>query len=183
MSEIWDLIIIGGGAAGFYAAITCAEARPRTRVLILEKSARVLQKVKISGGGRCNVTHDCLDPKRMASFYPRGHRALVGPLHHFGVKDTIRWFNARGVQLKTESDGRMFPTTDDSTTIIDCLSDAADKAGVSVRTSHGVKDITVIDSAAFSGFELTMHRQEPLRARKVLLATGGTRSAAGASLA
>lgn len=183
MSETWDLIIIGGGAAGFYAAITCAEARPGTRVLIVEKSARVLQKVKISGGGRCNVTHDCPDPKRMASFYPRGNRALIGPLHHFGVLDTIRWFNARGVQLKTESDGRMFPTTDDSTTIIDCLSAAADKAGVEIRTSHGVKDITPIDSAAFTGFELTMHRQEPLRARKVLLATGGTRTAAGASLA
>lgn len=183
MSEAWDLIIIGGGAAGFYAAITCAEARPATRVLILEKSARVLQKVKISGGGRCNVTHDCLEPRRMASFYPRGHHALLGPLHHFGVRDTIAWFNARGVQLKTESDGRIFPTTDTSETIIDCLRDAAQKAGVEVQTSAAVHGITPIKSSNFVGFELALQRKEPLRARKVLLATGGTRAAMGASLA
>lgn len=183
MTDTWDLIIIGGGAAGFYSAITCAEARPGTRVLILEKSARVLQKVKISGGGRCNVTHDCPDPKRMASYYPRGNRALIGPLHHFGVLDTIRWFNARGVQLKTESDGRMFPTTDDSSTIIDCLSTAAEDSGVEVRTSNAVKAITPIDSSELNGFEIALHRKSPLRARRVLLATGGTRSSGGARLA
>jgi len=183
MSETWDLIIVGGGAAGFYAAITCAEARPGTRVLILEKSARVLQKVRISGGGRCNITHDCLDPKRMATFYPRGHDALLGPLHHFGVRDTIAWFNARGVQLKTESDGRIFPTTDDSETIIDCLRDAAQKAGVVVQISTAVHGITPIESQRFDGFELALHHKEPLRTRKVLLATGGTRAATGASLA
>jgi len=183
MSETWDLIIVGGGAAGFYGAITCAEARPGTRVLILEKSPRVLQKVKISGGGRCNVTHDCLDPTRMATFYPRGHRALLGPLHRFGVRDTIRWFKARGVQLKTESDGRIFPITDDSATIIDCLEDAAKKAGVEIRTSTAVHGISPINSAPFNGFELAIHGKDPLRARKVLLATGGTRAASGASLA
>lgn len=183
MSETWDLIIIGGGAAGFYAAITCAEANQNARVLIVEKSARVLQKVRISGGGRCNVTHDRPDPKRMASFYPRGNRALIGPLHHFGVLDTIRWFESRGVQLKTESDGRMFPTTDDSATIIDCLRGAADRAGVEVRTSTAVKQISPVDSPAFDGFEVALHRKDTLRAQKVLLATGGTRSASAASLA
>lgn len=189
MSKIWDAIIVGGGAAGYYGAITCANALKAgstgtsdPRVLIVERAPRVLQKVKISGGGRCNVTHDCFDPKRMANHYPRGHLELIGPLHHFGVRETVRWFEGRGVELKTESDGRMFPTTDDSQTIIDCLRGAADEAGVELRTRAAVNEIRHLseDDAAF---ELIMHDGEPLRARKVLLATGGTRSASGARLA
>ncbi|QDG54942.1 NAD(P)/FAD-dependent oxidoreductase [Persicimonas caeni] len=177
---MWDAIIIGGGAAGFYGAITCANALPRrARVLIVERARRVLQKVKISGGGRCNVTHDCFDPKRMATHYPRGNKALIGPLHRFGVRETVRWFTARGVELKTEADGRMFPTTDDSQTVIDCLQDAADRAGVELWTSAGVEAITPIDE----GFELALRDGRTVRTRTVLLATGGTRSTSGASLA
>ncbi|WP_174769525.1 BaiN/RdsA family NAD(P)/FAD-dependent oxidoreductase [Persicimonas caeni] len=180
MTDIWDAIIIGGGAAGFYGAITCANALPRrARVLIVERARRVLQKVKISGGGRCNVTHDCFDPKRMATHYPRGNKALIGPLHRFGVRETVRWFTARGVELKTEADGRMFPTTDDSQTVIDCLQDAADRAGVELWTSAGVEAITPIDE----GFELALRDGRTVRTRTVLLATGGTRSTSGASLA
>ncbi|MFP4597615.1 MAG: NAD(P)/FAD-dependent oxidoreductase [Persicimonas sp.] len=196
MSKIWDAIIVGGGAAGFYGAITCANAlragstqTSDPRVLIVERAPRVLQKVKISGGGRCNVTHDCFDPKRMAGHYPRGHLELIGPLHHFGVRETVRWFEERGVELKTESDGRMFPTTDDSQTIIDCLRGAADEAGVELRTKAAVKDIrrlpraNQLENDRQPAFELIMGDGEPLRARKLLLATGGTRSSSGARLA
>lgn len=180
MTDTWDAIIIGGGAAGYYGAITCANAAPgKARVLILERAKRVLQKVKISGGGRCNVTHDCFDPKRMATNYPRGNKALIGPLHRFGVRETVRWFTARGVELKTEADGRMFPTTDDSQTVIDCLQDAADEAGVELWTAEGVEAVTPVDQ----GFELSLRDGRTLKARSVLLATGGTRSTSGASLA
>jgi predicted Rossmann fold flavoprotein len=123
----------------------------------------------------------------MASFYPRGHRALIGPLHHFGVLETVRWFESRGVRLKTESDGRMFPTTDDSQTVMDCLQDAAAQAGVVVRTTAVVKEIARVEEGCgdndFVGFELVLHGNERLRARKILLASGGTRSAGGANLA
>jgi predicted Rossmann fold flavoprotein len=114
----WDLVVIGGGAAGFFAAITFAESAPGSRVLILEKTAHTLGKVKISGGGRCNVTHACFDPKALADHYPRGSKALIGPFNRWGATDTVDWFSARGVELKTEADGRMFPTTDSSQTII-----------------------------------------------------------------
>lgn len=183
MSETWDTIIVGGGAAGFFGAIACATASGGgAKVLILERSPRVLQKVKISGGGRCNVTHDCFDPKRMATHYPRGNKALIGPLHRFGVAETVRWFSQRGVELKTESDGRMFPVTDNSQTVIDCLRDAAEQAGVEVETSAAVKTIARNDEAK-GGFDLVLHGGRKLRARFVLLATGGTRSASGARLA
>ncbi len=172
----FDVIIVGGGAAGFFAAITCAEQDDDLRVLLLEKSRRVLQKVKISGGGRCNVTHACFDPREMATHYPRGHKALIGPLHRFGVSDTIQWFADRGVELKTELDGRMFPTTDDSVTIVECLNQAARQAGVQVRTRSGVRSIT-------PGFQVTLDSGDTLSAPVVLLATGGTRLRAGARLA
>lgn len=182
MSDIWDAVIVGGGAAGYFGAITCATRSPAKRVLIVERSSRVLQKVKISGGGRCNVTHDCLDPKRMAANYPRGNKALIGPLHRFGVRDTLRWFEGRGVQLKTEADGRIFPTTDDSQTVIDCLRDAADEAGVELWTSAAVKTIAPLDGDE-ARFEIVLHGNKRLRAQNVLLATGGTRSKSGAELA
>ena len=103
--EPWDLVVIGGGAAGFFAAITSAEAQPGSRVLILEKTAHVLGKVRISGGGRCNVTHACFDPKTLAGHYPRGSKSLIGPFHRWGADDTVEWFQSRGVELKTEADG------------------------------------------------------------------------------
>lgn len=125
-------LIIGGGAAGFFAAITCAEALPGARVVILEKGRDVLQKVKVSGGGRCNVTHACFEPGELVKNYPRGSKALLGPFHRFGPTDTVEWFGQRGVRLKTEADGRMFPVSDRSQTIMDCLTMAAEKAGVEV---------------------------------------------------
>lgn len=175
---IHDLITIGGGAAGFFGAITHAELSGRS-TLILEKTDRNLTKVKISGGGRCNVTHHIFEPRQLAKNYPRGERALIGPLHHWSSADTVAWFTERGVKLKTEPDGRMFPVSDDSQTIIDCLLRAAKDAGVKIRTRCGVTSITVRDDL----FHLLTESGETLQARHVLLATGGTRMAAGAKLA
>ena len=186
MTEDWNIIVIGGGAAGFFGAIICAERAPHKRVLILEKSRKVLTKVKISGGGRCNVTHDCFDPKAMATrHYPRGNKALIGPMFRFGVAETVRWFEGRGVELKTESDGRIFPTTDDSQTIINCLREAAREAGVVVRTSTGVKEVTPRGGRSENGdgFELLLDGGERLFADQVLLATGGTRLSRSEKLA
>src|SRR5580698_11077075 len=115
------MVIIGGGAAGFFAAITCAEQQRGGDIVILEKTGHFLSKVKISGGGRCNVTHACFDARELTARYPRGERALLAPFKTFQASDTVAWFEARGVKLKTESDGRMFPTSDSSQTIIDCL--------------------------------------------------------------
>ena len=186
-SQTADAVIVGGGAAGFFAAITCAEAIEhagrRPRVLILERARNVLQKVKISGGGRCNVTHDCLDPRRMSSNYPRGHKALIGPLHRFGVADTIAWFQRRGVALKVEPDGRMFPTTDDSQTVIDCLMGAAHAAGVEVRTSTHVERVVALGSGGAARFEVVLRGGARVETKSVLLATGGTRSKSGAEIA
>lgn len=174
---IYDLIVIGGGAAGFFAAIAHAENGGGS-TLIVERASSVLAKVKISGGGRCNVTHACFAPKELTKNYPRGSKALLGPLHRFGVEDTIEWFRSRSVELKTEADGRMFPTTDRSQTIIDCLEGAASSAGVEVRTGCGVREI-----APGEVFALETDHGEKLEARQVLVATGGTRLAAGARLA
>ncbi len=176
--ETWDLVVVGGGAAGFFAAITYAETHAGVRVLILEKSAGVLGKVKVSGGGRCNVTHACFDPRELASHYPRGSKSLIGPFHRWGAQDTVDWFQARGVPLKTEPDGRMFPTTDDSQTIVDCLTRSAAASGVETRTSCGVATIS-----RGANFKLTTEHGDTIAARSVLLATGGSRLAAGARLA
>jgi len=123
------VVIVGGGAAGFFAAIAAAEQG--AVVTILEKTSRCLDKVRISGGGRCNVTHAGFEPRDFAARYPRGGSALLGPFQKFSARDTMAWFEARGVKLKTESDGRMFPATDSSQTIVDCLMTAAQKAGES----------------------------------------------------
>lgn len=173
-----DLIVVGGGAAGFFAAITCAESSSKS-VLILEKTSHLLHKVRISGGGRCNVTHDCFEPRELTRHYPRGEKSLIGPFHRFGAADTVDWFARRGVTLKSESDGRMFPVTDDSQTIVDTLLGAARAAGVEVRTSAGVASIVRRDDA----FEVVTDRGTSYTAANVLLATGGTRSATGARLA
>lgn len=135
------IVIAGGGAAGFFGAIVAAEADPGARVLLLEKGAHLLAKVRVSGGGRCNVTHACFEPRELATRYPRGGRALIGPLTRFGPRETVAWFQSRGVVLKTEEDGRMFPVTDSSQTILDCLMSAAEKAGVEIRISSGVRSI------------------------------------------
>jgi len=169
-----DLIVVGGGAAGFFTAITCAENSDKA-VLILEKTTNLLHKVKISGGGRCNVTHDCVDPRALSASYPRGNKSLIGPFHRFGASETADWFTSRGVTLKTEPDGRMFPTTDDSQTIIDTLLDAAHRAGVKVFTSEAVTSIVKNGDT----FEIDTDSGDRYSARNVLLATGGTRNAAG----
>src|SRR6266480_3434569 len=115
------VIVVGGGAAGFFAAITCAETTPDAEVTVLERGPQFLSKVRISGGGRCNVTHACFDARELTTRFPRGERALVAPFRTFPASDTVAWFESRGVKLKTESDGRMFPVSDASQTIIDCL--------------------------------------------------------------
>lgn len=133
-------VVVGGGAAGFFAAIRSAELNPDAEVVLLERGKSVLGKVKISGGGRCNVTHACWTPQELVRHYPRGERELLGPFHHFACGDTVDWFEKRGVQLKIEEDGRMFPVTDDSQTIIDCLWSSAKRAGVQVLTGQRVDD-------------------------------------------
>src|SRR2546428_10096793 len=133
------VVVVGGGAAGFLAAITCAEAAPDAAVTLLERGPQFLSKVNISGGGRCNVTHACFDAREFATRFPRGERELIGPLQRFGARETVEWFESRGVKLKTEADGRMFPVTDSSQTIIDCLIGAARDAGVKLVTGCGVE--------------------------------------------
>jgi hypothetical protein len=174
------VIVVGGGAAGFFAAIACAEANPGAEVTILEKSAHFLGKVRISGGGRCNVTHACFDPTELTTRFPRGERALRAPFNTFQSRDTVEWFESRGVKLKTENDGRMFPTTDSSLTIIECLTRAATAAGVKLRTNSSVARITKQTSG---GFEVSIAGGESLVCDRVLLATGGCRAAAAGELA
>jgi hypothetical protein len=135
------IVIVGGGAAGFFAALTYAELRRNAEILILEKTAHFLAKVKISGGGRCNVTHACFDARELTSRYPRGERALIAPFQQFQAADTVAWFEQRGVKLKTEADGRIFPTTDSSQTIIDCLMNAANQAGIKLKTNCGAEGV------------------------------------------
>ncbi|MFK5958724.1 MAG: NAD(P)/FAD-dependent oxidoreductase [Lutibacter sp.] len=134
-------IVIGGGAAGFFAAINAAELNPEIEVLILEGSNKVLQKVKVSGGGRCNITHACFTPNELIEFYPRGKKELRGPFHQFMTGDTMEWFENRGVPLKIEDDNRVFPESNSSQTIIDCFLDSAKNAGVKVQTSTRVEAV------------------------------------------
>ena len=174
------IVIAGGGAAGFFAALACAEMRSGVEILILEKTSQFLSKVKISGGGRCNVTHACFDARELTARFPRGGRALISPFKQFQASDTVTWFAARGVKLKTESDGRMFPVTDSSQTIIDCLLNAAHQAGVKLKTNCGVEHVA---KKSDGGFELTFSSGETTACDKLLLATGGCRTPALGQLA
>jgi predicted Rossmann fold flavoprotein len=173
-----QIIIVGGGAAGFFAAITAAERGASVR--LLEKTSRFLDKVRISGGGRCNVTHSLFESRDFATRYPRGERALLGPFKQFSAQDTVAWFEARGVKLKTEADGRMFPVTDSSQTVVDCLCQAAEQAGVHSRLGCPVEAVT---KNADGRFELTLAGGERISGDKLLLATGGCRAAAAGHLA
>ncbi len=137
--EQFDIIIIGGGAAGFFTAINAAENNPKLRILILERGKEVLTKVRVSGGGRCNVTHAEFIPSELVKKYPRGEKELRGPFHKFMTGDTIAWFEKRGIALKTEEDGRMFPVTDSSQTIIDCFIKECKKLNIEVRKGHSLK--------------------------------------------
>lgn len=135
------VLVFGAGAAGYFAAIGAARCYPKAHVTLYEKSDKVLAKVRISGGGRCNVTHYQRDPRRLSKYYPRGERFLRKAFSRFAVEETIAWFAAEGVALKAEADGRMFPTTDDSATIIRALQEAANRAGVEVRLHAGVSGL------------------------------------------
>ena len=163
-----DLIVVGGGAAGIFAALRAKSCHPDARVLLLEKTAVLLAKVRISGGGRCNVTHSCFDPKQLVQNYPRGNKELLGPFHRFGPRDTIEWFQGRGITLKTEKDGRIFPATDSSETIIQCLLGEAKKLGVEIALRQRIQAIEKTEG----GFSLHLKEEEPLHCKKLLLATG-----------
>ena len=141
MNQNYDIIIVGGGAAGFFAAINIVEKNPKVKVAILERGKDVLEKVRISGGGRCNVTHACFEPNELVKFYPRGEKELRGPFHQFASGDTIEWFEKHGVEMKIEDDGRMFPISNSSQTIIDCFQKATQKLGIAVLTGQSVQSI------------------------------------------
>jgi predicted Rossmann fold flavoprotein len=141
MNSKYDIIIVGGGAAGFFTAINIAENNPKLKITILERGKNVLEKVRISGGGRCNVTHACFVPNDLVKFYPRGEKELRGPFHQFCSGDTIEWFEKRGVALKIEDDGRMFPTSDSSQTIIDCFLGLTQKLKIEVLTGQSVQSL------------------------------------------
>ena len=144
------MVVVGGGAAGFFAAVNCAQLRPECDVTVLEKSRKLLAKVKISGGGRCNVTHACFDNRRLVTNYPRGERELRNVFSRFSTADAVDWFQQRGVELITQDDGRMFPVTDQSQTIIDCLLREAHAAGVEIRTETEGKRACRCPTAASS---------------------------------
>jgi predicted flavoprotein YhiN len=201
------VIVVGGGAAGFFAAITCAETAPDAEVTVLERGPRFLSKVRVSGGGRCNVTHACFDARELTARYPRGGRALLVPFKNFQAGDTVAWFESRGVKLKTEADGRMFPVTDSSQTIMDCLINSAKAAGVKLRLNTGVESVVKNADGTFvlmpgrAGSPLrpavvtrtndgaqgtarpTEKSGEIIPCDRLLLATGGCRAAVAGQLA
>ena len=167
------IAIVGGGAAGFFAALACAEKQPGAEIIILEKTAHFLAKVKISGGGRCNVTHACFNAREFTTRYPRGERELIAPFQQFSATDTVAWFAANGVPLKTEADGRMFPKSNTSQTVIDCLLGRARAMGVKLMPNCGVE--SVVKKTA-GGFELKLSNGETLACDQLLLAIGGCRT-------
>jgi len=165
-----SIIVIGGGAAGFFTAVNVARLNPNLNVTILEKSREVLSKVRVSGGGRCNVTHHCFDPDLLSKAYPRGEKILRWSFEQFQAKDTVEWFNHRGVELKTEDDGRMFPVTDSSETIISCLMREAKKYNVQIQTKTKVNKIELLQDG---GFRLQIHKNNPITCDRLVVATGG----------
>lgn len=175
MQQNKTLVVIGGGAAGFFCAVNAARLHPQLQVILLEKSSKLLSKVKISGGGRCNVTHACFSISDMIKKYPRGNSFLKKAFHHFFTTDTIEWFQQRGVQLKTEPDGRMFPQSNTSQTIIDCLLQEANKYRVDIRMNAEVRSIDhrrwTIDES--NRFELALASGKSLTADYICIACGG----------
>lgn len=163
-----SIVIIGGGAAGIFAAIHSKKKHPNSLVTVLEKTQKLLSKVKISGGGRCNVTHHCFDPHELAKNYPRGRQELIGPFHRFQPKDTIKWFASHGVQLKNEPDGRIFPVSDNSQTIIDCLLQECHKLGIQIKTGQKISSITQKNGL----FEIEAN--EKILASSLIIATGSS---------
>ena len=151
------LLVVGGGAAGFFCAVNAARLNPDLKIIIVEKTSKLLSKVKVSGGGRCNLTHACFDIAEMSKQYPRGSNFIKKTFHQFFTTDTIQWFEERGVKLKTENDGRMFPVTDSSQTIVDCLMKEVNKYGIEIRLNTEVKDISHASLLLASGQALTPH--------------------------
>lgn len=171
-TEKKHIVVIGGGAAGYFGAIRAAEINPEACVTLLEATRKPLTKVRVSGGGRCNVTHHCFDPALLVQRYPRGGKELRGAFARFQPKNTVEWFESRGVELKVEGDGRMFPTTDDSKTISDCLEAEVKARGIVVRLGHMVRTVVRTDN----GFELCVKiasEEAVIKADAVLLTTGG----------
>ena len=168
---MYDLIIIGGGAAGFFGAIQTAERNPEAKILILEKSQKVLSKVKISGGGRCNVTHSCFDPKDMTTYYPRGTKELRGPFHRFLCGDMMGWLEDQGVETKIEDDGRVFPISNNSQTIIDCFQENCARHNIDIKLGNGVNSIIYNEEL----WEIKT-KETSYKTKAILLATGSTPS-------
>lgn len=164
---MYDVLLVGGGAAGFFTAITIAEKNPNLKIGILERGKSVLEKVRISGGGRCNVTHACFVPNELVKFYPRGEKELRGPFHQFCTGDTIEWFEKHGVELKIEEDGRMFPTSDSSQTIIDCFLSLVKKHKIDVLTTQSVQSLYKGD-----GFWQVDTPNQSYRCTKLVMTTG-----------
>ena len=173
MQNKCDILVIGGGAAGFFTAIRCAELTPSAKIILLEKGKKVLQKVKISGGGRCNVTHACWEPKELVTHYPRGKKELLGPFHQFACGDTMDWFETRGVPLKIEDDGRVFPQSNSSQSIIDCLWDQVRKAKIEVRTQQDVVDLKA-PSSDYKRWKVKTRNGELYEANQVMCCTGSS---------
>ncbi len=167
MNQDFDILIVGGGAAGFFSAINIVERNPKLKVAILERGKEVLSKVRVSGGGRCNVTHACFEPNELVKFYPRGEKELRGPFHQFCSGDTIEWFEKHGVELKIEDDGRMFPVSNSSQTIIDCFLHTSQKLGITILTGQSVQSIFKKDNC----WKIETQTENYL-AEKLILATG-----------
>tara|TARA_Y100001968_G_scaffold166854_1_gene152820 strand:+ start:1868 stop:3085 length:1218 start_codon:yes stop_codon:yes gene_type:complete len=165
---ISDLVIIGGGASGFMGAVTAAR-NGLSSILILEGTSKVLEKVRISGGGRCNLTNSCWDISNLVKNYPRGEKQLIGPFSRFSTIDAYEWFQDRGLSLKVEKDGRVFPSSDSSEDVIKCLSDIARTNGVKVCTNAHVKQIEITNK----GFNLFVKGNKCFEAKKILICTGG----------
>jgi hypothetical protein len=163
----FDIIIIGGGAAGFFTAINAAELNPKLKIAILERGKEVLTKVKVSGGGRCNVTHAEFLPKELSTNYPRGEKELLGPFHSFMTGDTMQWFEEKGIALKIEDDGRIFPVSDDSQSIIDCFLRETERLKIQVLKNHSVQDFQQEED-----FWKVKTSRGDFSAEKIMLATG-----------
>lgn len=164
------IVVIGAGAAGYFAAISVAKHHPKATIILLEKSAKTLSKVRVSGGGRCNVMHACDTLDELLSAYPRGNKQLKGIFYQFGMEQTQAWFENRGVPLKTEKDGRMFPQTDTSETVVNVLTETATKAGVQLQTNQGVETILPLDDG---GWHIVTRSEQRIKADAVIIATGG----------
>ena len=173
LPSILDVAVIGGGASGFFAALQYAELATDRSIAVFEKGSHFLQKVKISGGGRCNVTHSCFDPRELAKNYPRGSRELLAAFHRWQPLDTVAWFARFGVTLKTESDGRMFPTTDHSATVIDCFLSRARECHIPLLRNHALIEINRGDGCFVLQFE---DQPTPVLARSVCFATGSLKA-------